>query len=69
MDIPTNAELISSIEAFLKRTEMRPTRFGRLATGEPQLIASLKLGRSPSLDTASRIVRFMSEYQPSQVAA
>ncbi|KQN12023.1 hypothetical protein [Sphingomonas sp. Leaf28] len=59
--LPTTKELVASIDAFLDRHSMRPTRFGRDATGEPQLIDSLRNGRSPSLDTAGRITRFMAK--------
>lgn len=59
MELPTTQELVDAIDAFLKRHDMRPSRFGRAATGEPQLIDSLRRGRSPSLDTANRIAAFM----------
>jgi hypothetical protein len=52
--------MVAAIERFLERhRDMAPTRFGREATGEPQLLESLRRGRSPSLDTANRIVAFM----------
>lgn len=61
MDIPTEAELLVKVRAFLERHDMAPTRFGREATGEPQLIDSIERGRSPSLKTAQRIAAFMAE--------
>lgn len=60
MDVPTTSDMVAAIERFLERhQDMAPTRFGREATGEPQLLESLRRGRSPSLDTANRIVAFM----------
>lgn len=60
MDVPTTSDMIAAIERFLERhQDMAPTRFGREATGEPQLLESLRKGRSPSLDTANRIAAFM----------
>lgn len=60
MDVPTTSDIVAAIERFLARhDDMAPTRFGREATGEPQLLDSLRRGRSPSLDTANRIVTFM----------
>jgi len=59
MQIPTDEELLASIKAFLVRHNMAPTRFGRDATGEPQLIDSIEKGRSPSLNTLQRIAAFM----------
>jgi hypothetical protein len=62
MQIPTDAELLGSINAFIVRHDMAPTRFGREATGEPQLIASIEGGRSPSLKVLQKIAAFMARY-------
>lgn len=52
--------MIASIEAFISRHRMKPSRFGAEATGEPQLLASLKhAGRSPSLRVLERIAAYM----------
>lgn len=59
MDIPTEAQLLERISDFLIRHKMAPTRFGRDATGEPQLIKSIESGRSPSLAVVHRILAFM----------
>jgi hypothetical protein len=40
---------------------MAETRFGREATGEPQLIDSIRKGRSPSLKTLQHIAAFMDD--------
>ncbi|HEY1605590.1 MAG TPA: hypothetical protein VGF77_08315 [Allosphingosinicella sp.] len=61
MDIPTREELVRHYEDFCRRHHMRPTRFGRDATGEPQLIQSIRDGRSPSLDLLNRVASFMAE--------
>ncbi|MEA3541966.1 MAG: hypothetical protein U9R77_07590 [Pseudomonadota bacterium] len=61
MDIPTHREVLAQIEAFLIRHNMAPTRFGREATGEPQLIDSMQKGRSPSLKVLERVAVFMKE--------
>lgn len=61
MDIPTEAELLDHIRAFLDRHEMAPTTFGRRATGEPQLISSIESGRSPSLKVVQRVMAFIEE--------
>lgn len=62
MDIPTHAELLSQIDAFLLRHNMAPTRLGRDATGEASLVATIRAGRSPSLDTLNRLAAFMVEH-------
>jgi hypothetical protein len=69
MELPTTQELIEAIDAFIERHGMRPSRFGRDATGEPQLLDSLRRGRSPSLDTANRIAGFMVSYDAKVAAA
>jgi hypothetical protein len=61
MDIPTEADLLRRIREFLDRHGMAPTRFGREATGEPQLISSIENGRSPSLKVVQRVLAFMAE--------
>lgn len=63
MDIPTEAELIETIEAFLNRHAMKATTFGALATRDPGLIKSIRDGRSPSLKRARRLRDFMNEYE------
>lgn len=69
MQIPSDIELLASIDAFVARHGMAPTRFGREATGEPQLIDSIKGGRSPSLKVWRKIAEFMAAYEANAVDA
>jgi hypothetical protein len=62
MDIPTHAELVAKIDSFLERHDMAPTRLGRDATGEPNLIPSIRAGRSPNLDTLNKLADLMAEH-------
>lgn len=62
MDIPTHSELVERIDAFLVRHDMAPTRLGRIATGEPNLIPSIRDGRQPNLETLNRLGRVMAEH-------
>lgn len=64
MKIMTDKELIAAVEAFLKRTQMKPTRFGREVMGDGALVQHLKEGRSLSLKNAGKVVRFMNSYRP-----
>ena len=50
--------------AFLRRTGMSPTRFGRRVVGDPNLIRQIERGRSPTLRTADRIPTFITHYDP-----
>lgn len=62
MNIPTQDELIERIDRFRERHDgMAPTRFGSDATGDPNLLAELRKGRSPSLAVLNRIADFMAE--------
>lgn len=61
MEIPTQEQLLERIDAFLTRHSYADTRFGREATGEPNLLTTLRGGRSPSLRTMHRIFDFMTE--------
>ncbi len=47
------------LDAFHEGTDPRPSTFGLRATGDPNLIRQLRLGRSPRLATADRILAFM----------
>lgn len=63
MTIPTDAELLERIDAFIDaHPEMTPTRFGLDATGEGGLVKSLREGRSLRLRHVHKIVAFMEGY-------
>ncbi|WP_084582135.1 hypothetical protein [Sphingomonas azotifigens] len=47
------------IEAFLVRTRMPATRFGRLAAGDPRLVSDLRQGRVPGPVLAARLRAFL----------
>ena len=68
MDEPLR-ELNARIAAFLERHAMAPTRFGRDATGDANLVSRLLDGRSPSLRTVGKCDRFMAEYEAERAAS
>jgi hypothetical protein len=51
--------LTRRIELFLKATNMAPTRFGRLAAGDPRLVFDLRRGREPGAHLSARVVHFI----------
>lgn len=51
------------IERFLKRTEMPPTRFGRLAARDPRLVFDLRNGREPRPRMVARIEAFLARHE------
>lgn len=59
-------QFVERVEAFLARSGMRPTDFGREALGDPSFITHLRRGRSPSLDTADRVTAFIDRLEIQQ---
>lgn len=47
------------IETFLRDSEMTPTRFGRLAVGDPRLVHDLRRGREPGDRMTARVEAFL----------
>lgn len=56
-----DAELLEKIEAFIVRTGMKPSRFGREAMNDGDLIRQLREGRSLSLKNAKKVIDFMAD--------
>lgn len=54
-------QFISRVSAFLRRSGLSPTAFGKKALGDPNLMRQIGRGRSPSLRTADRILAFIAE--------
>lgn len=55
--------VLRTIKRFLREREMAPTRFGRLAVGDPRLIRDLERGREPRAATVARIEAFIADQQ------
>lgn len=64
----TDDTLLAEIDAFLARTNMKPTRFGIDTLGDGGLVNGLRTGRSLTLKSANRVLAFMSEYRAEQSA-
>lgn len=54
---------LDQIEAFLERTEMSPTAFGRLALKDPSFVRDLRDGRMPNLGLVDRVNKFMASHE------
>ncbi|WP_343518119.1 hypothetical protein [Sphingomonas sp.] len=61
--IMTDAMLLEAVEAFLARTEMKPTRLGLESLGDGGLVKNIREGRSLSLRNAEKLVAFMEEFE------
>lgn len=51
--------LLKQVEAHLKRTGQGPTRFGREAVRDPQLVFDLRRGRQPGPRVSRRILAYI----------
>jgi len=68
--IPTDADVLTSISRFCDSHSIKPSAFGRLAIGDGNLVGDLRAGkRSVTLKTAARLVDFMANYRPSEERA
>lgn len=52
-------EFIAEIEAYLERTQMPKSVFGRKAVGDPTFLIDLGSGRSPSIRLVEKAREFM----------
>ena len=56
---PIIAELTAEIDAFLAKTDMYPTHFGRQAVNDGNFILRLRKGRVPTLRNIDRVRDFI----------
>lgn len=61
--MPTDNNLLDRIEAFCRKKDLSLTGFGRKACRDPNLVAQLRAGRSPTLRTLKKIEIFMEGYR------
>lgn len=52
-------EILEQIETYLARSRMAPSKFGRLAVGDPRFVGDLRSGRFPRFRTRERIRAFL----------
>ena len=55
--------ILYQIEAHLRLRRMSPTRFGREAVGDPNLIMQLRDGREPRARTTGRILAYIEQHK------
>lgn len=55
---------LRSVEQFLRKTGMAPTRFGRAAVRDPRLVFDMRRGREPTVRMQRRLEHFMNKYAP-----
>lgn len=53
----------AEIDAFLERSGLEPWRFGKVALGDPNFMADLRIRkRSPTLKTIEKVREFIAGY-------
>jgi hypothetical protein len=52
-------DLLHQIETFIERTRIPPTRFGRLAVGDPRLVGDLRAGRKPRRKLEEKVKSYL----------
>lgn len=57
----TTAQFLAHIDAFLERSGMAATRFGKAAVGDPNFVHDVRSGRSPSLALVERVNAFIEQ--------
>lgn len=64
----TTEDFRGEIENFLRAKEMSASAFGLAAVNDPNFVHDLRAGRSPTLETASKVAAFMKANAPSEAA-
>lgn len=60
-------ELLDQIETYLAHHRMPPSKFGRLAVGDPRFVEDLRGGRLPRAKTCDRVRTYLQD-QPDVAA-
>jgi hypothetical protein len=50
------------IERFLREQDLPPTKFGRLAAGDPRLVSDIRMGREIRPEMEVKLRHFISHY-------
>ena len=53
--------LLHQIETYIARTGIAPSKFGRMAVGDPRFVEDLRTGRRPRSKTQARVAKYLKE--------
>ena len=56
-------QFLSRVEAFLADSGLKSSEFGRQSIGDPNLMVSLRRGRSPTLATADKVLAYIEKLE------
>ncbi len=51
--------LLRRVETYLRRSGMKPTRFGREAARDPRFVFDLRKGREPGIRISRRVCAYL----------
>ena len=60
---------LADVEAFLERSGMKPTNFGKEAVKDPNFVWDLRSGRLPTLGVVDRVYAFMASHDATRQGA
>ncbi len=61
--------LLPVVEKYLRTHQLAPSRFGRIATGDPRFVFDLRRGREPRAATRARVLAHIAAASPAAPAA
>lgn len=56
-------DMLPEIEAYLERSRIAPSRFGRTVVGDPRFVEDLRAGRRPRRKTMEKVRLYLAERQ------
>jgi hypothetical protein len=56
-------QFLAEVEAFIAKSELNPTDFGKLAINDPNFVFDLREGRSPSARTIDKVREWMRQFK------
>jgi 2,4-dienoyl-CoA reductase-like NADH-dependent reductase (Old Yellow Enzyme family) len=56
-------ELLEQVESYLARTRISPSKFGRMALGDPRFVDDLRAGRKLRRKTLERVRCYLTQAQ------
>lgn len=63
------SQLLKDIQAFCKRSKIKPSTLGRKAVNDGKLAQRLAAGRDVRTETVAKVRKFMVKHSPSNRAA
>lgn len=60
----TRDSFLAQIDAFLERSGMTATAFGKAAVGDPSFVPDLRKGRAPGLGLVEKVADYIAKQEP-----